>query len=823
MALARARGSGTTNNDENDGGSAVAAVIVAEPGNGVLATEPGIQYYEHKGLPYCRKDYLLTPEGRSTCAGCMKRLVKGAEALEACGKIWHLCGGRSDGESCFRCQRCSNVFKDDDPFFEFDDEPYCDKCFEVLIQACPTCGEVVAADGIFALGRNWHTKCFCCCACSSPFEGLEFFVRDAGDGRGPQPYCERDYLENFVPRCAGCGEYVKENAIEACGKSWHAECFGCAACLEEHERIRSSPSALQIAAEGASKDTMEELKLSFVKGDSYYERDGIPLCERHFFQRHGDICHKCNEVIKDGTVVNAMGHRWHPDCFACTKCDKPFPSLRFFREEGRPYCEGCYMDEFCERCAGCGEAVLNEIKILALGSVWHARCLVCSEPGCSTCLVPDDHDLHVLPATGAGDGPAQEDECGGENEAAAGFNVFKGLDGKPYCETHYLEQSSPKCGCCGKAVIGKSVMALDRVFHPECFICLTCGKALIGERVANRNGMPHCLSCILPKCAGCGKSIDGKVASAMGKTWHQECLCCNVCKVPFTVGAKARTVGEVMVCQEHFETIFCRRCTYCWKPMVPGDGRSVLTVPLPWYKDSKWHKECLRCVVQNCDHIFEGGKGIMLRDGFPVCRRHAKTSVVLDDSSLAWMEERKDDIEKINATRAKALANDSTKGRVRDVATSSVDNSAADTTTQMAAVAAAGIAGVAQAGSDRKERGKYLGRGEEGADEEEEEGQQGSEGNQEKEREQEEGREEELEDGHIIGNQDEEDDSDSSSGNESEDDEEESEADTDLESNSSSEDDEELPSGWTSHWDENSGELYYYHATSGKTQWERPS
>lgn len=37
--------------------------------------------------------------------------------------------------------------------------------------------------------------------------------------------------------------------------------------------------------------------------------------------------------------LNALDKQWHPNCFVCAYCHKPFGNSSFYMEDGRPYCE----------------------------------------------------------------------------------------------------------------------------------------------------------------------------------------------------------------------------------------------------------------------------------------------------------------------------------------------------------------------------------------------------------------------------------------------------------------------------------------------------
>ncbi len=49
--------------------------------------------------------------------------------------------------------------------------------------------------------------------------------------------------------------------------------------------------------------------------------------------------------------------------------------------------------------------------------------------------------------------------------------------------------------------------ALERAWHPECFVCADCGGAFGDGGYHEREGKPFCADCFsvkfAPKCAGC--------------------------------------------------------------------------------------------------------------------------------------------------------------------------------------------------------------------------------------------------------------------------------------------------------------------------------
>ena len=75
-----------------------------------------------------------------------------------------------------------------------------------------------------------------------------------------------------------------------------------------------------------------------------------------------------------------------------------------------PYCQECYSECVAPKCVACGLPILS-IYTAALGGYWHPKCFVCQEPGC---------------------GPFDKAK-------------FFELNGKPYCEKHYLQRIGKVC------------------------------------------------------------------------------------------------------------------------------------------------------------------------------------------------------------------------------------------------------------------------------------------------------------------------------------------------------------------------------------------
>ena len=63
---------------------------------------------------------------------------------------------------------------------------------------CAACNKPIIGQVCTALGRTWHPEHFTCVTCEVPLGAANFFERDG------RPFCERDYHEQFAPRCAYC-------------------------------------------------------------------------------------------------------------------------------------------------------------------------------------------------------------------------------------------------------------------------------------------------------------------------------------------------------------------------------------------------------------------------------------------------------------------------------------------------------------------------------------------------------------------------------------------------------------------------------------------
>jgi len=103
------------------------------------------------------------------------------------------------------------------------------------------------------------------------------------------------------------------------------------------------------------------------------------------------------------------------------------------------------------------------------------------------------------------------------------------------------------CPGCGKLPSGNMANALGRMWHVACFKCTACGKPISGP--FNADGLkPYCQPCfqekLAPKCAKCGKVITSGMLVANEKSYHNDCFVCSKCGVSVKTGYKMRD-GEL--------------------------------------------------------------------------------------------------------------------------------------------------------------------------------------------------------------------------------------------------------------------------------------
>ncbi|XP_074239024.1 actin-binding LIM protein 1 isoform X8 [Saimiri boliviensis] len=224
--------------------------------------------------------------------------------------------------------------------------------------------------------------------------------------------------EKPVIHCHKCGEPCKGEVLRVQTKHFHIKCFTCKVC------------GCDLAQGGF-----------FIKNGEY-------LCTLDYQRMYGTRCHGCGEFV-EGEVVTALGKTYHPNCFACTICKRPFPPGDRVTFNGRDcLCQLCAQPmssspketTFSSNCAGCGRDIKNGQALLALDKQWHLGCFKC--------------------------------KCCGK--VLTGEYISK--DGAPYCEKDYQGLFGVKCEACHQFITGKVLEAGDKHYHPSCARCSRCNQ-----------------------------------------------------------------------------------------------------------------------------------------------------------------------------------------------------------------------------------------------------------------------------------------------------------------------------------------------------------
>ena len=155
-----------------------------------------------------------------------------------------------------------------------------------------------------------------------------------------------------------------------------------------------------------------------------------------------------------------------------------------------------------------------------------------------------------------------------------GTENFFERESKPFCENCYHTMFSPRCARCDSAILDKCVSALDRTWHPECFVCFQCNNTFGDDGFHEKDGEAYCKGCYFgsfaPKCAGCSVAIMENYISSLDAQWCIGCFVCATCNQPFVDGNFFEHEGAPY-CETHFHALKGSLCAGCSKP-ISGKG-----------------------------------------------------------------------------------------------------------------------------------------------------------------------------------------------------------------------------------------------------------
>nr|XP_034961175.1 actin-binding LIM protein 3 isoform X9 [Zootoca vivipara] len=234
------------------------------------------------------------------------------------------------------------------------------------------------------------------------------------------PFQQNPYNPGGRPtiiHCFRCGDTCKGEVVRVQSNHFHIRCFTCQVC------------GCDLAQSG------------------FFFKNGEYICTHDYQKLYGTRCDSCQDFIT-GEVISALGRTYHPKCFVCSMCRKPFPIGDKVTFSGKDcVCQTCSHSLISNKpikihgpsqCAGCKEEIKQGQSLLALEKQWHVSCFKCQ-----TCGI-------VL----------------------TGEYISK--DGIPYCESDYHAQFGIKCETCNRYISGRVLEAGGKHYHPTCARCVRC-------------------------------------------------------------------------------------------------------------------------------------------------------------------------------------------------------------------------------------------------------------------------------------------------------------------------------------------------------------
>ena len=471
-------------------------------------------------------------------------IMAGDEDTNACprcnGKVFHnervVTKGKSYHKKCALCKTCEKNIGTKDICNGKDGDIYCQSCYARKYGApgyrgagCGDWTDAVSAETLrphvndtnsikgdagddgtcmrckgktFEIERKlsktgaWHTKCFCCVKCSSPFLNLHYVL----EGSDKEIYCKGCFKKAFpesetpltyndttkiaaqtdeiaCPRCAGAVFSAEQMEIK--GKLWHKKCMTCKNCTR--------PISIDHAAIGPDDDLYCNICCHKISWPGRYT---LPVDTSVIPGEDGDreSCPKCNGKVFEAEKMITKRGLYHKKCFACIKCKHQLDYfLAIEGPDDEVYCKVCYKRNYgpggrsqfgdntifqtdeadqdaCVRCKG---KVFEAERIMANSGPYHKHCMTCLE-------------CHGNLDAGFFNGPEGEIFCKYCYAVQFGHRAkseYKGwMDSKTIMGEQGDTDSCPRCS--GKVFEAEKCPTKVGPFHKNCYSCIECTRKL---------------------------------------------------------------------------------------------------------------------------------------------------------------------------------------------------------------------------------------------------------------------------------------------------------------------------------------------------------
>ncbi|KFO55579.1 Actin-binding LIM protein 3, partial [Corvus brachyrhynchos] len=292
------------------------------------------------------------------------------------------------------------------------------------------------------------------------------------------PYQQNPYTPgsgSSVIQCYRCGDTCKGEVVRVQSNHFHIRCFTCQGAGTGQRGLKDKA-----------------------------ETETAPLLA-------ATRCDSCGDFIT-GEVISALGRTYHPKCFVCSTCRKPFPIGDKVTFSGKDcVCQNCSHSLLSTKpikihgpshCAGCKEEIKQGQSLLALEKQWHVSCFKCQ-----TCGI-------IL----------------------TGEYISK--DGIPYCESDYHAQFGIKCETCDRYISGRVLEGRGR-----------------GTRLTPGRGVTVCGAETLSLCCLAGSEvwhpICKQAARAEKKLKHRRTSETSISPPGSSIGSPNRVICDIF---ESFDT-----------------------------------------------------------------------------------------------------------------------------------------------------------------------------------------------------------------------------------------------------------------------------